>query len=138
MEKLKEILERKNLSCIIRKDGNTHKYRQKGIKDLYAIYTQTPELLNGSDIADRVVGKGAAAIMVLGKVKRLTTNTISESALMLLQNTNIEIEYKTIAPYIINRKGDGRCPLETKLKDCKTAEECWSLIVEFIENPHMR
>ena len=132
MKETVELLERENLSCVIRKDGEIHTFRQRGVKDLYEIYTHTPDLLNDSEIADKVVGKGAAAIMVLGKVAMLHATVISQEAYNLLEQAGIKVEYKTIAPYIINRAGDGRCPLETKLKDCKTAEECWSLIEEFI------
>lgn len=134
MKELVELLDRENLSCVIRKGGEIHTFKQRGVKDLYEIYTHTPDLLNDSEIADKVVGKGAAAIMVLGKVAMLHATVISQEAYNLLEQAGIKVEYETLAPYIINKAGDGRCPLETKLKDCKTAEECWSLIEEFVKN----
>ncbi len=133
MKELVNLLDRENLSCVIRKDGEIHIFKQKGVKDLYEVYTHTPDLLNGSEIADKVVGKGAAAIMVLGKVAMLHATVISQDAYNLLKQAGIKVEYKTLAPYIINRTGNGRCPLETRLKDHKTAEDCWGLIEEFIK-----
>ena len=133
MDELIKLLEEENLSCVIRKDGKIHTFRQRGVKDLYEIYTHQPELLRDSEIADKVVGKGAAALMVLGKVARLHATVISQEAYNLLEQAGIKVEYKTLAPYIINRQGNGRCPLETKLKDCKTSEKCWLKIVEFIQ-----
>lgn len=134
MNELYDILIKGGHSCVIRKNGDINCYNQKGVKDLFDIYSTNPSLLNGCDIADKVVGKGAAAIMALGKVAMLHATVISQAAYNLLEQACIKVEYKTLAPYIINRAGDGRCPLETKLKDCKTAEECWSLIEEFIKN----
>ena len=133
MNELYDILIKGGHSCVIRKNGNISCYNQRGVKDLFDIYSTNPSLLNGCDIADKVVGKGAAALMVLSGVKRLFAKVISQEALSLLEKSSIQVDYETLTPYIINRAGNGQCPLETKLKDCKTAEECWNLIVEFVK-----
>ena len=41
-------------------------FRERGVADLFRLLREEPQLLRGAFIADKVVGKGAAALMVLG------------------------------------------------------------------------
>ena len=59
--------------------------------DIYDLLTQEPEFLKGASIADKVVGKGAAALMILGGIKELYTDIISTKALELLQKSDIKV-----------------------------------------------
>ena len=53
-------------------------FYNRGVKDLYTLYTTTPSLLNGALVADKVVGRAAATLMVLGGVKRVYADTIRD------------------------------------------------------------
>ncbi len=53
-------------SCIIDNGTGRTICHERGVKDLLRILTATPTLLAGSFIADKVVGKGAAALMTAG------------------------------------------------------------------------
>ena len=55
-------------------------FTQRGVADLYDLLTQEPDFLKGALIADKVVGKGAAALMILGGIKELHTDIISSKA----------------------------------------------------------
>ena len=55
-------------SCVIRNGDVTRIFRERGVKDLYRLLEEEPELLDGAFVADKVVGKGAAALMILGGV----------------------------------------------------------------------
>ena len=83
-------------------------------------------------MADKVVGKGAAALLILGGVRELFAGVISTSALGLLEDSGISLRFAEKVPYIINRKRDDLCPVETLCKDCKTAAECLPFIQGFI------
>lgn len=91
-----------------------------------------PSLLCGALVADKVVGKGAAALMILGGVKALHADVVSTQALLLLRDSGIEVTFGHEVPHIINRKGDGMCPVEALCSNCTTAAECRPLIDEFI------
>ena len=54
-------------------------YHRRGVIDLYELLRDAPETLAGATIADKVVGRGAAALMVLGKIKRLHTGVLRSS-----------------------------------------------------------
>ncbi|MCC8071942.1 MAG: DUF1893 domain-containing protein [Bacteroidales bacterium] len=107
-------------------------YHSRGIADLYELYTSCPEILQGASIADKVVGKGAAALMILGGVRVVYAQVVSQSAKKLLQEAGVEISFDTVADYIINRQATGMCPVEKLCSQAITAEECLPLIQNFI------
>ena len=71
MEKLINLLHTGGYSCTIANGGKIRTFTQRGVADLYDLLTQEPEFLKGALIADKVVGKGAAALMILGGIKRI-------------------------------------------------------------------
>ena len=127
------ILHDENCSCVIANSQGVFRYYQKGILDLYELYTDHPDRLAGASIADKVVGKGAAALMITGGIKALYTDVISRPALQLLESAHIEVEYGRCVPNIINRKGTGICPVESLCADCTDATECLPLISQFVK-----
>ena len=123
-----------NYSCVIYKDGVTRTFTQRGILDLYELNQKDQEFLHGALIADKIIGKGAAALMVLGGIKAARTSIISKDALRLFQENNIEITYDQEIDHIINRKGDDWCPLDKRLKEAPDAESCRPIIDQFVKD----
>lgn len=105
----------------------------RGISDLYMLLTCRPECLRGASLADKVVGKGAAALMVLGGVNNVFAEIISDPALSLLHANKVSVSFGKKVSNIINRAGDGICPVEQLCIDCSSATECLPLITEFIQ-----
>jgi hypothetical protein len=128
-----EMLHREGCSCVITDGIVFRMFHQRGVKDLYDILSTQPELLRGAFIADKVVGKGAAALMIIGGIDSLYTDTISVAAQELFSCYKVEVKYDKLVPHIINRAGTGVCPVESLCKECNTAEECLPLIKNFIE-----
>ena len=64
-------------------------FRERGVADLFRLLREEPQLLRGAFIADKVVGKGAAALMVLGGVEGLFADVVSRPALELLAGAGI-------------------------------------------------
>ncbi len=120
-------------SCVVCNGGGFHKYHRKGVADLYWLLTKCPAALEGAFVADKVVGKGAAALMALGGVSGVWTSVISRPALELFERAGMEVEYGEVVPNIINREGTGLCPVETLCTDATTPQECLPLISKFIE-----
>lgn len=119
-------------SLAISNGGKTWHFDGRGIADLYKTYTTAPELLLGATVADKIVGKGAAALMIAGGVARLYAGTISKGALALIKDSAVETEYRESVDHIINRAGNGWCPVELLCRDCLTATDCLPLIHDFI------
>ena len=120
-------------SCVIRNGDVTRIFRERGVKDLYRLLEEEPELLDGAFVADKVVGKGAAALMILGGVGELHADVISRPARLLLAASPVHVSYTLEVPYIVNRTRTGQCPVETLCRDCATAAEALPLIRNFIE-----
>lgn len=119
-------------SLAIANNGKTYVFDGRGVADLFRLYTKNPEILYGASVADKVVGKGAAALMALGGVKALHALVISDAALALLKREGVEVTCDRIVPAIINRAGTGPCPVESLCKDCATPRECFPLIEVFL------
>lgn len=131
---LATILREKKCSCVVWNGENISLYHDRGVKDLYLLLTTQPSVLEGAMIADKVVGKGAAALMILGKVRTVYADVISQAALSLFEQAHTEISYGRLVPNIINRAATGICPVEALCMQCHTAEECLPLISQFLKD----
>ena len=132
MKEIVDILHNGLYSCVIR-NGIVRTFERRGVIDIYELIKNEPAFLRGADVADKVVGKGAATLMSLGGVKRLHTNVISESALAVLQKGKVEVEYITKVENIINREGTGICPVEKLLNGVDSLEDSLIIISDFIK-----
>lgn len=121
-----------NSLAVITGFGEQMEFCQRGVADLWHLLNSSPELLKGAFVADKVVGKAAAALMITGGAAGIYAQTISELALDLLSATTIPVYYSMLTPHIINRTRSGWCPLETRCRDCRTARECIEQIDEFM------
>jgi Domain of unknown function (DUF1893). len=133
MEDLINLLHEGNHSLVVA-NGDVVTFDGRGVSDLYNLFREDPSFLDGADVADKVVGKGAAALMISGKIHAVHADVISEPALELFAQSAVKVSYGIVVPNIINRKGDGICPLETLCIPCTTAEECLPLITKFINS----
>lgn len=98
-------------SCVI-DNGKTHTYTGRGVSDLLDVATNAPEILYGAYVADKIVGKGAAALMVYGKVHSVYADVMSSAALCLLTDNGVEVVYGTLVERIMNHTETGYCPVE--------------------------
>lgn len=118
MKELIHILHDEGLTLVLKSaNGEIHRYTQRGIKDLMTLVSTNPEILHDALIADKAVGKAAAACMVAGGVKQVWADVMSEPALALLQNHGVTAECDTLVDHIINRTGDCWCPMERLSRD---------------------
>ena len=135
MKELIYILHDEGLTLVVQsEDSMIHRFTQRGVKDLLALVTENPEILHDALIADKAVGKAAAACMVVGGVKHVHADVMSEPALALLQAHGILAEYGQLVDHIINRAGDGWCPMERLSRDIDDPAAIISKIKEFFQS----
>lgn len=127
-----DTLHREGCSCVIANGDDVTLCHQRGVADLLRLIKTSPEVLDGCFIADKVVGKGAAALMALGRVAEVYTDVISRPALDMLKIAGIPVTYGKCVEHIINRAGTGMCPVETLCLRCSTPQECLPLIERFV------
>ena len=134
MEQLSKLLASGGHSLAVRNGSATTTYDGRGVADLHRLLHESPATLRGAEVADKVVGKAAAALMIAGGVKRLHALTVSRPALDLLHGSGVDTTYGELADHIINRAGTGWCPLELRCRDCLTTGECLTQIDDFLES----
>ena len=131
-EALIERLTTEQCSCVIYNEGETRLFWERGVRDLYRLLKTEPDFLRGAFIADKVIGKGAAAVRGLGGVHEVFAQVISSPARELLERSGVKVAFLSEVPHIINRTRTGWCPLETRCFRMHTAEECLQQIEEFM------
>ncbi len=108
VEELAERLRSTGCSLVLSNHRRVNGYSGRGVSDLYHLLHEQPALLKGACAADKVVGKGAAALMAVGGVRELYADTISDPALKLLKQHGVYVISARRVPEIRNRDNTGR------------------------------
>lgn len=132
MECIIDMLHKGGYSCVMKNDKEIRTFTRRGVMDLYDLYQADPAFMRGAAIADKIIGKGAAALIVLGGIKKVYADVISSPALGLLRKADIDVAFAEEVPHIINRMGTGQCPLEAACSGLKSVEEMFPVIRSFI------
>lgn len=97
-----------------------------GVRELLAAVDRLGPLARGASLADKIVGKAVALIVVHAGISAVDTRVASESAVKLLERHSVPLSTATIVPQILNRRGDGPCPMEkatTAIEDAQLGLE---------------
>ena len=125
LKQAKILLENSADTCVLCKDEIVYRSDRRGVAPLMEIW-QSQRSVAGFSAADKVVGKATALLYCLLQVKAVYAHVMSEPALQVLTRHGVITQYKTLVPAIINRTGDGFCPMETataKITDPKDAPD---------------
>lgn len=109
-------------SLIILKDDTELISDERGIRPLLA-HIRSGEDLRGAYAADRIVGKAAAMLYVLLRVRAVYADVMSKSAREIFDKYGIHYEYETLTENIVNRSGDDLCPMEKTVMDIAAPED---------------
>ena len=112
-------------------NGDIRTYNGRGVASLLKIYRDEPALLKGALVADKAVGKAAAALLVMGGAAQVHASVVSVPAFEMLNRARISVSFDSRVPYIENDAKNGMCPLEAACKDAKTPEECLKIVSKF-------
>lgn len=114
-------------SCAVIKDGKTVKSEHKrGIAPIVDMYDSG--ILHGAVVVDKIVGRAAAMIMVLGGVAGCFGVTASRAALKYFEENGVPVEYKILCDAVINRDGSGICPMEAAVKNTDDPAEALAAV----------
>ncbi len=102
--------------------------KERGVKPLMHLLKEKKGFLKGASVADKVIGKAAALLMALGEIKEVHTLIISEPAIKVFEKYNIPCFYDKKVTRIVNRAGDGLCPMETLCLDVENPQEAFDRI----------
>lgn len=127
-EKMLDALEQQGVGMIIENHGETTTYSLPGVQDLLRLTADEPEWLKGATVADKRVGKAAACLLIEGGVKSVCTPLVSTPARQMLEEAGIPLYAREEIPLMVNKDGTDLCPMEKKLLDAKTPEQCAAIL----------
>lgn len=130
LEKAKALLSENDYTFALINGGKTFTSDKRGIAPILMLLDTSPELLKNAVIADKVIGKAAAMLLVYAGISQLHTVTISELAIDTLKNFDIQFSYENVVPQIKNRSGDGMCPMEASVMYVEKPEKAYEILKE--------
>lgn len=132
MNKVEQFLSSR--SVVLTRGGQTvYESTDSGIKPLVTAIDSGADY-SGCDAADRIVGKAAAYLYLLLRVKRVCACVMTFAAKNILTENGIECDADTFAENIVNRKGDGLCPMETAVANADNPNAALSAIRDKIKH----
>lgn len=133
----KQEIQSREYSCVIIKDNAIiHRADGRGVKPLRDLYESAEgrEILQDAFVVDKIIGKAAAIICVLGQVKEVYGEVMSQSAHDYLKAHNIPCSYGRCVDMINNRTGNGICPIEQSVLYIDDPEEGYQKLTSTIQS----
>ena len=94
--------------------------------------------LRGASVADKIVGKAAALLMVYGGVKEVYAGVVSKEAMRTFARYGIPCVYEVSTEKILNRAGTGICPMEEAVEHISDPEDATEAITKKLEELRQR
>ena len=122
---LKEEIRDDKCKMIILKEDEIIRFTLDGVKILMTILKNDPDYLRGTSVLVKEVNKSTAALAVLGNIKEIYGDIISEHAVKLLDFYHIEFEYRQMIPFFENKTNSGFDPQEFLAIPCEFPTEIY-------------
>ncbi|MCL2545788.1 MAG: DUF1893 domain-containing protein [Oscillospiraceae bacterium] len=111
-------------SCVVVRDGAAlHTLQGKGLRPLLQLHANHADDLQGASVADTVVGRAAAALLIVNGVAVVYGKLMSRGAYDWLTAHGITATYGQLVENIRNRDNTGVCVMELLVADCIEAGE---------------
>ncbi|MBQ8893063.1 MAG: DUF1893 domain-containing protein [Clostridia bacterium] len=121
-------LDKENTSIFVLGRGEPYSSLARGIAPIIQPMEQDPDFFRETFVADKVIGRAAALLLIKGGIRGLYAKVISTSAVEVLKDTGIELHFEQEVPRILNRTGDGFCPMETATQGITDPEEAFRVL----------
>ena len=113
-------------ACAVCRGGELYTADGRGIAPLLSLIEQLKDL-HGYSAADRVIGSAAAYLMAEAGIEEAYAATTSEGALRIFAKNGVTVSYSTLTDKIMNRRGDGLCPMEEKALTMDSSEGAYRI-----------
>jgi len=132
LKKAKELINNNDAVFAFVSDSETLVSDKKGIGFVAQLCGENKDLSMGC-VADKIVGKAASLLFVYLGVKKVYAEVLSSSAKEVFEKYGVDYSFGTITDMIVNRKGDGPCPMEKAVADIDTPKEALCAINKTLE-----
>lgn len=129
LARAREILESERCTCVLCRMDMVCLRCERGISPMLDLIGEHADL-RGFSAADTIVGKAAALLFVYAGVIAVHAKVMSKAAAMVLEEHHIHYTYDTMTEYIINRRGDGMCPMEETVRTIYDPAEAYPALLQ--------
>lgn len=128
-ENAKRLLLENDAALVYCNEDEVNTSHIRGVLNLVMMVKENRSM-KGFYCADKVVGKAAAFMYAILKPEELYAFVLSEKAEAVLKKYKVNCFFGEKVPAIINRKGDGFCPMETATEKSETPEQALEVLEE--------
>lgn len=121
-ERAKELLQRGGYSCVFCDRDRVLTDRRRGIAPILE-RIEAGESLRGMAVADKIIGKAAAMLLLCGGAESVYGEVMSKQAKALLEDAGVTVSCGTLVKAIRNRTDTDICPMEKAVASLKAPAE---------------
>lgn len=134
LEHARAVLAEGRFTLVLCRGASVHTSRTHGLAGLLHLLEAGTDLA-GYSAADRVVGRAAGLLHVRAGVVGVYSPLMSTPAIRTLAASGIRVECDATTPAILNRAGDGPCPMEQLVADTDDPDEAFGRLRAMIPGP---
>ncbi len=132
LEKAKKLLKDGGYTIALCNGAKFYTSMERGVKPMLDFIESRTDLC-GFSAADKVIGKAAAMLFFHAGVVEVHAEVMSKAAAGFLGENGITFTYTKLTEKIINRKGDGICPMEQVTANITDTDEAIRAIKKRLE-----
>lgn len=133
LQRAKELLEKGGYNCVILHESTAYYGVKRGIAPLLE-FVESGTDFTGFSAADKIVGKAAALLYIKMKLTAVYAEVLSVSAAEILKKHGVLYGYGALAENIINRKGDGICPMEQAVLNVDEPDKAVTILKQTLKS----
>ena len=122
---LRDTLLEKNYSIVA---SNGYFSFDSGIRPVIDRINEKEDYFKGLEVADKIIGKASAMLLSLSGVKKVHAIVLSQAGKDIFDKYDVEYSFDELTDYIVNRRGDGMCPMEMTVKDIDDLREAYEAL----------
>lgn len=104
-----------------------------GVKPFLMAAVGVEKEIRGASLADKVVGLAVARLALYFGIASVYGRIGSIQPARELASAGVPYVFEKTVPYILNRKQDGRCPIEQMVSETSSPEETYALLMKFFK-----
>jgi hypothetical protein len=130
----KQMLQDQKACFVFLKEGEPPQIStESGVRPLMIRLRDDLSAFEKGVIADKVFGRAAALLAVLGKTSAVYGEVMSQAGVQILEMYHIPYQYGTLVPFIQNRKYTGKCPLEETVWEIEDPKQAFPRLEQKIQ-----
>ena len=117
--------------CIVKGGKILFESRSRGVASFLTAAQELKENLEGSCVADKVVGKAVALLCVHFKIAAVYADILSRPAKAIFEKWSLYFEYSHLVENVLNAERTSLCPFEQLVKNVLDPSEAYEKLVNY-------